>query len=91
MPWALLEASADVSKIVGPDITNLKAPKCHETGQIDFPGLNMYILVASKLRSFPLTPNLLVSFVISRQIRLNGELRYKKVLKHVMLSTSHII
>ena len=36
MPWALLEASADVSKEVGPDIANLKTLKCHETGQIDF-------------------------------------------------------
>ena len=37
MPWALLEASADVSKEVGPDIANLKTLKCHETDQIGFP------------------------------------------------------
>ena len=46
--------------------------------------LDLYIPQASKRKTK-------VSFVISRQIRLNGELRYKKVLKHVMLSTSHII
>ena len=35
-----------VSKKVGPDIENLKTPKYHETGQIDFPWLKVYILVA---------------------------------------------
>ena len=35
-----------VAKKVGPDIENLKTPKYHETGQIDFPWLKVYILVA---------------------------------------------
>ena len=35
-----------VAKKVGPDIENLKTPKYHETVQIDFPWLKVYILVA---------------------------------------------
>ena len=42
---------------MGPDIANFKTQKCHETGQIDFQWLKVYVLVASKLRFFPLTPN----------------------------------
>ena len=42
---------------MGLDIANVKTQKCHETGQIDFPRIKVYILVASKLRSFPTSPN----------------------------------
>ena len=57
MPWALLQVQRPSQNKWNQISQNLKTPKCHETGQIGFLWLKVYILVASKLRSFPTSPN----------------------------------